>query len=733
MGAAGRIIRRQLSAVPEAGGLRLSSVQAGDVEYRSYMSGTDPGAVSAMAGDRLLWMRQIGGGLLAALRADGAADAPEVGLLGGRRVLLTIRNGETAAAVLDWLAFNACQGADAALIFDRAMPGSDEGFAEDLAKGLDGLGDVAPQVLLVSADRPMGRPGHPDARHPGLAPGAPEHVRAEAAPADPWHAPFTETILLETLRRRFLAQARSVAFLDIADLLLPQDGPGAFARAEAGPGRVVPLQGREYYPWRLRRGAWAPHHDHIHARRNEGRVVSRWCVAPGPLSDAAVFRFVRVVGAPVALGAPVRFLRAMGVAFPGAPVAKIVDKTTLVEDAEVSRALGQGFARKPLRRPSPSPAAPVVPASGPVTVVTAMKNEGPYILDWIAHNRAIGIDRFLVYSNDCADGTDRLLDLLSDHGIVVHRENPYRRQGGVPQHAAFRAAEAEACVTSAGWLLTLDVDEYLDIRAGAGRLADLFDTVPEATVISMPWRLFGSADRVAFEDRPVVEQFDRCAPAFSPRPHQAWGFKTLYRNAGLFRRLGVHRPRGLVDAARDGIRWVDGAGRPLPQALWRSGWRMTGACWGYDLVQVNHYAVRSAEAFLVKRDRGRVNHVGRDQGLAYWFRMNMNADSCRRIRRMDAAVAREKAALLALPGLREAHEEAVAWHRSRIAALRETDDFARLFDAITSERMKRLCRMQAHFGSNVFLAGPEVIPDKVAARTPGGDWSFTIREAVRQD
>ena len=32
-----------------------------------------------------------------------------------------------------------------------------------------------------------------------------------------------------------------------------------------------------------------------------------------------------------------------------------------------------------------------------------------------------------------------------------------------------------------------------------------------------------------------------------------------------------------------------------------------GKLYGYDLVQLNHYAVRSAESFLVKRDRGRVN------------------------------------------------------------------------------------------------------------------------------
>ena len=57
-------------------------------------------------------------------------------------------------------------------------------------------------------------------------------------------------------------------------------------------------------------------------------------------------------------------------------------------------------------------------------------------------------------------------------------------------------------------------------------------------------------------------------------------------------------------------------------------------------MQLNHYAVRSAESFLVKRDRGRVNHVDRDQGLNYWFRMNHNADSDTLDPRPPAAAAR---------------------------------------------------------------------------------------------
>lgn len=81
--------------------------------------------------------------------------------------------------------------------------------------------------------------------------------------------------------------------------------------------------------------------------------------------------------------------------------------------------------------------------------------------------------------------------------------------------------------------------------------------------------------------------------------------------------MGVHRPKGLQPQLLKHIRWVNGSGKALSKSDFRNAWRSTKNTYGYDLVSLNHYAVHNADSFLVKRDRGRVNHVDRDQGLAY--------------------------------------------------------------------------------------------------------------------
>ncbi len=635
-------------------------------------------------------------------------------LFAGKNVLVAMRNAETAASVEDWVRYHmAEQGADAALIFDRSRPGSR--FAETLPQVLP--------VMVVTADQPTGRPDGPDLRAPGTAPAA---SKPETVMTNPWHSPFNEHGLYDLLRARFLDAARAVAFVNISDLLLPlQDGGTIFDVAAQTPGVIVSLRGIETYPWRLRQGRPAPHSDHVSSRRAERRGLISWALSPTTDIPKTFWRPGQPYGLPVAESTPAPFTRAMSVVYPGVPVNRLVRKSDLREQKELVSLMTRAFGAEPLRLPAPE-AIPPRPRSGRTTLVTAMKNEGPFILDWIAHNRVIGISSILVYTNDCGDGSDHLLTLLVDAG-VTHRDNPYRKTGKVPQYAAFRAAEDEPVVQEADWLLTLDVDEYLNIHAGDGTLPDLLEVVPNAHAISVAWRMFGNADQHTFADVPVADQFIRCAPEFAPRPLQAWAFKTLYRNEGLFRRLGVHRPKGLAKGFRDTLVWVDATGTPLPPAIWDKAWRMSKGQWGYTHATVNHYAVRSAESFLVKRERGKVNRTKREQGLAYWFRMNHNAEEDRSILRLKERVAAEKAALLALPGVREAHEHAVAWHRDRIAALRSDPDYAAFYEQITSPRMQHLSRIATNFGANVHLVGPEVIPDDIAASDPTVPFYWTVK------
>ena len=132
--------------------------------YRAYLSGADEEAICTAFSESLLWHRQVGGGVLAVTGDTDGCLAAETSLFNAKRCLLALRNGESVDATMDWLSYHAAFGVNGILIFDRAAPGEDEGFASELEERLTVLGEAAPLVLYVTASRPMGRLGAADAR-----------------------------------------------------------------------------------------------------------------------------------------------------------------------------------------------------------------------------------------------------------------------------------------------------------------------------------------------------------------------------------------------------------------------------------------------------------------------------------------------------------------------------------------------------------------------------------------
>ena len=687
-------------------------------------------------------LREVSGSALVAVeargevvlaRSDGSrlvleATEAEADYLAGRNCLFGFRLEESPAQIAAWLHYHATHhGATGAVIVNRLPAADPARWAAKLAR-LIKASDL--RVVLLDCPVPLGKAGFGPENHPYLAPDAPGKDRMEVPAPDPWRAPLGEGLIFEAVKWRFLALARAVLTLDIPDILAPNpSATNAFDQCVTAKSGVILLAGRRIYPWRVRNNHEARFGDHICAPFDIGKPLMRWGVAPQKAGLSNTWRMLRVAYTnPDPMGAQA-FYRAMAIKVPGRNASELAPKTSLVEDDVLVAMADEVWAHKPVRAPvSKMKAAPKSAVkAGRTAIVTTMKNEGPFILEWLAYHRAIGVDDFLIYTNDCTDGTDTMLDMLQAKGLVQHRVNPFVPGGKLkPQHAALQAAESEPVMQNCGWGICMDVDEFINIKIGDGTLDALYKAMGEANMISLTWRLFGNNDVHGYEDRFLLDQFTACAPEVIRKPHQAWGFKTLFRNIDIYKKLGVHRPKGLIPDLWDNVKWLNGSGKPLPRSMFRNGWRSTLETYGYDWVSLNHYAVRSAESFLVKRDRGRVNHVDRDQGLNYWFRMNHNVQSDSSIQRMIPALQAEYDRLLADPDIRAAHDYSVRSHRDKIAELLETENYQNFYAELTGPRMERLCRLQHHFGSAVFSAGPTVIPPDLHERTLAPDFFFTV-------
>lgn len=315
------------------------------------------------------------------------------------------------------------------------------------------------------------------------------------------------------------------------------------------------------------------------------------------------------------------------------------------------------------------------------TVLSTMKNEGPFLLEWVAHYKALGFDDIVVCTNDCEDGTDRLLRRLQRMGLVRH--HPTRiRKGGIHRSALRQGARYDE-VAEADWVFVCDADEFLNIHEGDGSVHALVEASGSPDVISVPWRNFGSGGVRTFADRPVTHQFTRAEAPFDAQTNAEAGkfVKSLFRQSEGIARVGLHVP--IYDSAAEaGVRWVLPGGAP-----YRENGEATGAAPAFDVAQVNHYALRSAESYLVKRDRGRANHSHHVLGADYWDRFDRNEVEDMSIRRYDVRVEEILSDLKADPRLARLHRLAVTWHRAKADEMRadpRTADLVRHIGAETA-------------------------------------------------
>lgn len=301
-----------------------------------------------------------------------------------------------------------------------------------------------------------------------------------------------------------------------------------------------------------------------------------------------------------------------------------------------------------------------------------MKNEGPYILEWVAFHRAIGFDALLVYTNDCEDGSDRMLIRLEELGLVKHEANEVLRRG--PHKSALKYAFVHPLTLATDWIYIADCDEFLNVKIGDGSVRALTETAGDADCIPVTWRLFGNDCAIEFEDAPIIETMTDAELPLAAGGGGDRFVKSLFRRSDAVERFGLHGPRIRQDA-EPGYRFAMPDGRRLGPKDNRT--RIPSE-FGYEAAQVNHYAVRSLDGYLVKRDRGRANHVNHVLGVEYWRRMCLGGERDRSILRHAPALRAAVAKLKEDRVLASLHDAAVAWHREKIREMRERPEIVDL-------------------------------------------------------
>ena len=322
-------------------------------------------------------------------------------------------------------------------------------------------------------------------------------------------------------------------------------------------------------------------------------------------------------------------------------------------------------------------------------MLTIMRNEGPYILEWLAHHFTLGFDDLLIFTNFCTDNTDKILDrleVLMPHR-VKHQPNPKIMfpDRGMWHIMALRYANSFGRCRTADWLYVTDADEFLNLKKEIKTLDELFEATGPTDAISFTSVSFNSNGHKNQSDDFVTKRYTETSNAFEKaaktKTPAITAVKTLYRNSIV----GPRRPHRPVtkDFSKTGAKWIDGSANVLPPEWTDGAGKAIEGNGTREYAQLNHYAIKSAGEFLLKVDRGDAVNADRlGSSERYWANGNRNGDIDKSGATLSSAAKEMYEYFLSDPELRELHEESFAIREKQLAHILTTEGGVTLAKAI---------------------------------------------------
>ncbi len=242
-----------------------------------------------------------------------------------------------------------------------------------------------------------------------------------------------------------------------------------------------------------------------------------------------------------------------------------------------------------------------------VAAVLMATDEGVSLLEFVAHYRAIGVEKIFIYTNRNSDGSELLLDSLCqfDDIQVIYNETltDTNVQSKVLQHSVF-------CLPGLRdfkWALYVDADEFLIPAASYDyNLLNLIEALEHQTngapiaAVLFPWNWRLYTREVKRQASALLENFPYAVP------HTL--FKSLVSMAQITSMADVHFPRFDPDAFA-----VDSAFNHLPGTVFWADYAKTA-----EGGRIEHFWGRSFAEFMIKKRRSEAFQQGsRDYDLYF--------------------------------------------------------------------------------------------------------------------
>jgi hypothetical protein len=141
-----------------------------------------------------------------------------------------------------------------------------------------------------------------------------------------------------------------------------------------------------------------------------------------------------------------------------------------------------------------------------LSVVAILKNEAPYVREWIEYYRLLGATKFYLYDNDSEDNVKEVIRHYIDSGIVVYHYFP----GKYRQNMAYTDAISNYA-SKTRFMAVVDLDEFIVPIDDKLTLIDVLKNIvrqrPYAAGVAIPWLMYGSSHHKTRPEGLVIDNY----------------------------------------------------------------------------------------------------------------------------------------------------------------------------------------------------------------------------------
>lgn len=145
-----------------------------------------------------------------------------------------------------------------------------------------------------------------------------------------------------------------------------------------------------------------------------------------------------------------------------------------------------------------------------LSICAIVKDEGPYIREWLKVHAAQGVEHFYLFDNGSTDNTIQEI-AAAEVPVTISYMPGERKQLEAYKDAILRFKEETR------WMAFIDVDEFLYAKKfnTLHQLLSLYDR-PMIAGLAVHWLLFGSNSYKEYSPEPVTKRFTRRAKKVNP-------------------------------------------------------------------------------------------------------------------------------------------------------------------------------------------------------------------------